>query len=179
MSFRSNTQRTCSVYGGAGGHGTRISSATLGGALSSSAFCGVSPSWFEGEQCMRLAVEADMGGLRRVLDEMNMSRMDLENQYECLKDELIMLKRNHHEEMDSIRGRIGGQISVIEVEVQHESELLKSSLEVNLADTQARYTAQLTRQVVTKVITVVETVVDGRVIKSSQTVDVDVDEITS
>lgn len=34
-----------------------------------------------------------------------------------------------------------------------------------------------TKQVVTKVITVVETVVDGKVVESSKTVDVDVDEI--
>lgn len=36
-----------------------------------------------------------------------------------------------------------------------------------------------TKQVVTKVITVVETVVDGKVVESSKTVDVDVDEIES
>lgn len=34
-----------------------------------------------------------------------------------------------------------------------------------------------TKQVVTKVITVVQTVVDGKVVESSKTVDVDVDEI--
>ena len=39
MSFRSySSHRTSSVYGGAGGHGTRISSATLGGLSSRSSY---------------------------------------------------------------------------------------------------------------------------------------------
>ncbi|KAK5926925.1 hypothetical protein CgunFtcFv8_022461 [Champsocephalus gunnari] len=256
---------------------------------------------YENELSMRLAVEADIVGLKRVLDEMNLARMDLESQYEALKDELIMLKRNHEEELILLRSQMGGQVNVAveaspsqdlnlvmseirehyetmigknrkELEAWYQSKIavveqdvithteiltttrteikdlksclqrlqielqshlsMKTSLEGTLAETQERYSAQLSglqnmvtglesqlsqlyasiannkqeydmlldlktrleleiaeyrrlldgedessRQVVTKIITVVQTVVDGKVIESTKTIDVDVDEI--
>ncbi|KAM4603823.1 keratin 98 [Polymixia lowei] len=258
---------------------------------------------YESELAIRMTVEADICALRKVLDEINLSRLDLENQYEGLRDELIVLKRNHEEEMALMRSQMGGQVNVevdaspspdlnmamteirqhyegmiaknrkeletwyqnkiaaVEQDVITHTEILvttrseikeltntlqrlqielqshlsmKASLEGNLAETQSRYSAQLaglqsmvtsleaqlsqlhaniashkqeydmlldlktrlemeiaeyrrlldgedesTKQVVTKVITVVETVVDGRVVESTKTVDVDVDEVES
>lgn len=57
-------------------------------------------AWFcryDNEQPFRKAVEDEINSLYKVIDDANLTRADLENQIESMKNELMDLENNHTE----------------------------------------------------------------------------------
>ncbi|XP_027726211.1 keratin, type I cuticular Ha3-I-like [Vombatus ursinus] len=67
---------------------------------------------YETEVSLRQLVEADINSLRRILDNLTLCKSDLEAQVESLREELVCLKRNHEEEVNSLRGQLGDRLNV-------------------------------------------------------------------
>ncbi|XP_063158132.1 keratin, type I cytoskeletal 19-like [Candoia aspera] len=67
---------------------------------------------YETELALYQNVEADINGLRQVLDQLTLCRSDLEAQLESFREELCCLKKNHEEEIKGLKGQTCADVSV-------------------------------------------------------------------
>ncbi|KAM3921543.1 keratin, type I cuticular Ha4-like [Leptodactylus fuscus] len=100
---------------------------------------------------MRSNVDADVKGLRRMLEGLNKEKCDLDMQVQELGEELQQMKKNHEEEVNSLRGQLGARVNVeldtapaldlneVLSEIREEYENLMAK---NLRDVEAMYLAR-------------------------------------
>ncbi|KAK9529294.1 hypothetical protein VZT92_013398 [Zoarces viviparus] len=70
---------------------------------------------FDNEIAIRQSVEADIAGLKKLIDDTNMTRINIESEIESVKEELAFLKKNHENEVMELRSQIsqsGVQVDV-------------------------------------------------------------------
>ncbi|XP_033857134.2 keratin, type I cytoskeletal 18 [Acipenser ruthenus] len=85
---------------------------------------------FESEYSIRQSVESDIIGLRKVIDDTNMGRMNLESEIESLKEELIFIKQNHNQEVNDLRNQIAQSGVQVDVDAPKGQDLAQVLAEV-------------------------------------------------
>eukprot|EP00062_Callorhinchus_milii_P026453 gi/632988574/ref/XP_007883187.1/ PREDICTED: keratin, type I cytoskeletal 18-like [Callorhinchus milii] len=61
---------------------------------------------WEAELSTRQSVQQDINGLRKILDDTNVARVQMGSQIENLKEELTFLRKNHQEEVEKLKAQI-------------------------------------------------------------------------
>ncbi|ELW64627.1 Keratin, type I cytoskeletal 18 [Tupaia chinensis] len=77
------------------------------------------------ELAMCQSVESDIHRLRKVIDDTNVTRLQLETEIEALKEELIFMKKNHEEEVNGLQAQIASSGLTVEVDAPKSQDLSK------------------------------------------------------
>lgn len=80
---------------------------------------------YETELAMRQSVESDINGLRKVIDDTNITRLQLETEIEALKEELLFMKKNHEEEVNGLQNQIANSGLTVELDAPKSQDLSK------------------------------------------------------
>ncbi|XP_038609552.1 keratin, type I cytoskeletal 20 [Tachyglossus aculeatus] len=67
---------------------------------------------YETELGMRVSVEGDIQGLTKVADNLTLNKARLESEVENLTEEIVLLRKNHQEEVDTLRKHLGATVKV-------------------------------------------------------------------
>ncbi|XP_054532563.1 keratin, type I cytoskeletal 18-like [Pan troglodytes] len=71
---------------------------------------------YETELAMCQSVENNIHGLCKVIDDTNVTRLQLETEIEALKEELLFMKKNHEDEVKDLQAQIASSELTVEVE---------------------------------------------------------------
>uniref|UniRef100_A0A8B9IPM3 Keratin 18 n=1 Tax=Anser cygnoides TaxID=8845 RepID=A0A8B9IPM3_ANSCY len=146
---------------------------------------------YEAELAIRMSVESDIAGLRKVIDDTNMARLQLEGEIEALKEELIFMRKNHEEEVRSLQAQVSGSGLTVEVDAPKAQDLGKVLAEIraqydalaqkNLEELEKQWGQQISESTIEitqsskEVDTARSTVVDLR--RSAQTLEIDLESL--
>ncbi|KAJ8359256.1 hypothetical protein SKAU_G00157810 [Synaphobranchus kaupii] len=83
---------------------------------------------YESELAIRKSVEIDIAGLRKVIDDTNVGRMNLESEVEAVNEELTFLRKNHYNDVRELCEQIsqsGVQVDVDAPKGQDMSQVME------------------------------------------------------
>ncbi|CAD7675413.1 unnamed protein product [Nyctereutes procyonoides] len=89
---------------------------------------------YEMELAMHQSVESDIHGLCKVIDDTNVTRLQLETEIEALKEQLLFMKKNHEEEVKGLQNQIAKSGLTVELDAPKSQDLSKI-----MADIRAQY----------------------------------------